>query len=76
MSSTPFWNEIEGLPWREVQRVQEEKLRKQLDYLWARSPFYQRKLAQAGVKPGHIKTLSGLQNVPFTLKEELRDKST
>lgn len=73
MSSTPFWNEIEGLPWREVQRVQEEKLRKQLDYLWARSPFYQRKLAQAGVKPGQIKTLSGLQNVPFTLKQELRD---
>ena len=73
MSSRPFWHEIEGAPWQQVARIQEEKLQKQLEYLWARSPFYQRKLAQAGLKPGQTTTLSDLQEVPFTMKQELRE---
>ncbi len=73
MSSRSFWHEIEGAPSQQVARTQEEKLQKQMEYLWARSPFYQRKLSQAGIRPGQIKTLSDLHKVPFTLKQELRD---
>ncbi len=73
MSSRPFWHDIEGAPWQQVTRVQEQKLQKQMEYLWSRSPFYQRKLEQAGLKPGQVKNLSDLQEVPLTLKQELRD---
>lgn len=73
MSTRPFWHEIEGTERRQVVRVQERKLQTQLEYLWACSPFYQRKLSRAGIGPGQVRTLSDLQEIPFTLKQELRD---
>jgi phenylacetate-CoA ligase len=73
MAEKAFWHDIEGAPWREVVRVQEEKLQRQMDYLWARSPFYQRKLSQAGIKPNQVRTLQELQQVPLTVKQELRE---
>jgi phenylacetate-CoA ligase len=69
-----YWNpEIETMPWEEVQALQLDKLRRQLEYLVARSPFYQRKLAEAGVEPGTVRRLDALRRLPFTTKEELRE---
>ncbi len=73
MSSRPFWHDIEGVPWQQVARIQEEKLQKQMEYLWARSPFYQRKLSAAGLRPGQVRSISDLQDIPLTMKQELRD---
>jgi phenylacetate-CoA ligase len=65
--------EIEALSLAELRPIQEAKLRAQVEYVFARSPFYQRKLAQAGLRPEDVSTLEGLQRLPFTTKEELRD---
>jgi Coenzyme F390 synthetase len=42
-------------------------------YLSKNSPFYQQKFSQAGIEFSSIKTLKDLANVPFTVKQELRD---
>jgi phenylacetate-CoA ligase len=69
-----YWNpEIETMPWDDVRAMQLEKLRRQLDYLVARSPFYKRKLGAVGFDPQSLRRLDDLQRMPFTTKEELRD---
>jgi phenylacetate-CoA ligase len=69
-----YWNaEIETMPWENVCAMQLDKLRRQLEYLAARSPFYKRKLAEAGFEPASVRRLDDLGRMPFTTKEELRE---
>ncbi|MEA2227862.1 MAG: phenylacetate-CoA ligase [Solirubrobacteraceae bacterium] len=65
--------EIETLPWDEVPVLQAPKLRAQLRYVAERSPFYARKLADAGFDARRVRTAADLGGAPFTTKEELRD---
>ncbi|MGH2397865.1 MAG: phenylacetate--CoA ligase family protein, partial [bacterium] len=65
--------EIETLTPVQLRALQEAKLGKQLDYLLARSPFYQDKLREAGIRREHFRSLPDLANFPFTTKEELRE---
>ena len=39
----------------------------------SQSPFYRRKYEEAGIKPSDLRTLSDIGQVPFTVKEELRE---
>jgi len=57
----------------EVVSIQQERLREQLDYLRNRSVFYAKKLGEAGVSWNKIRTIEDLAEVPFTVKQELRD---
>ena len=66
-------SEIETIRPDGLRALQEQKLAKQLDYLFARSPFYQDKLRAAGLRREHLRTLADLARVPLTTKEELRD---
>jgi phenylacetate-CoA ligase len=56
------------------QTVRDDGLyRKQVDYLFARSPFYQRKLRVAGFKgPADVGGIDHIPSLPFTVKDELR----
>ena len=71
-SSAPF-SEVESRPWAEIEALQLQRLRTQLDYLAANSTFYQRKFAATRVEPAAIRSLGDLQRIPFTTKQELRD---
>ncbi|MFZ2539558.1 MAG: phenylacetate--CoA ligase, partial [Oscillospiraceae bacterium] len=42
-------------------------------YCYDNIPFYHNKLTNAGVTPDKIKTLSDIQYIPFTTKEDIRD---
>lgn len=64
---------IETMPPRQIQEVQERKLRKQLSYNYQNSAFYRQKFDGVGVRPEDIRTLEDLARLPFTTKEELRD---
>ena len=68
-----FWHEIEGNPPGEVRRIQEERLRAQMDYLKANSTFYREKFAAAGVSFDEIRTIEDLQKLPYTYKTEIRE---
>jgi phenylacetate-CoA ligase len=65
--------EIETAKLREIEKLQEAKLAKQLDYLFARSSFYQDKFRGVDVKREHYRYLKDLTRFPFTTKEELRE---
>lgn len=65
--------EIETMSPAGVRALQEHKLAKQLDYVFARSPFYQDKLKAAGIRREHLGTLADLARLPLTTKEELRE---
>ena len=64
---------VETMPADEIAAMQGGKLRAQLEYLRANSPFYARKLAEAGAEPGDIRTVADLARLPFTEKAELRE---
>ncbi|HSA92402.1 MAG TPA: hypothetical protein VLE48_05270 [Terriglobales bacterium] len=64
--------EIETLPPEPLRALQEDKLGRQLDYLFARSPFYREKFGAAGICREHFSSLADLVHFPFTTKEELR----
>ena len=57
----------------DLRTIQESKLRRQVEYVLERSPFYRRKFADAGLTTPDVDTLEGLTRLPFTTKEELRD---
>ena len=68
-----FLNEkMETMGPEELRSIQEEKFVKQLDYVWEKSPFYQKKFKAHGVERGDIKSLEDLHKLPFTEKDELR----
>ena len=48
------------------------KLRRQVEWAWARSPFYRRKWEAAGVAPATLKSLDDLARFPVVQKAELR----
>lgn len=63
---------LETMSSDELRSIQESKFLKQLDYVLGRSPFYQRKFAEAGIERGDIRGLGDLPKIPFTEKDELR----
>jgi len=64
---------IETMNPASVRQFQQQELARQLDYVFARSPFYQDKLKAAGIRREHLRTLGDLARVPLTTKEELRE---
>src|SRR5271170_4082529 len=64
---------IETASLKQVQRLQETKLARQLDYLFDRSRFYQEKLRAAGIRRNDYPRLRDIERFPFTTKEELRE---
>jgi len=63
---------METLAKKRLKALQENKLKKQLKYVWAKSPFYQKKFREAGLSPKDFRSLEDLRKFPFTTKEALR----
>ena len=68
-----FDPQIETLSTTGLRELQGARLSRQLDYLYAHSPFYQDKFRAAGLRREHFHRLRDLESFPFTTKEELRD---
>jgi phenylacetate-CoA ligase len=63
----------ETRPLDEQFRLDRNSYRRQIEYLFARSPFYQRKLREAGFdKAAAVGELDDIARLPFTEKDELR----
>jgi len=74
MEQVNYWRkEIETLPRERLEKLQLQRFRERMHYVYERSPMYKRKYDEAGIKPSDIQTLDDIQYVPFTLKEELRE---
>lgn len=57
----------------EIIELQNKRLRALVRRVYDNSPFYRRRLNDAGVKPDDIKTRADLRKIPFTVKTDLRD---
>jgi phenylacetate-CoA ligase len=65
--------EIETMPWREQVQLDDAHYRRQIEYLLARSRFYQTKLRGAGFHmAAEIGGLEAIAELPLTGKDEIR----
>jgi phenylacetate-CoA ligase len=62
---------LSTLPRAELVALQDERLRTMVAYVGATSPFWRRKLADAGVSPEEIRGVADLPRLPFTTRAEL-----
>jgi len=74
MNQVLYWNKgLETMPREKRERLQLERFRERMSYVYEKSPMYKRKYDEAGIQPSDIQTLSDISKVPFTVKEELRE---
>ncbi len=67
-----FQKEIETMKRKDLEALQLERLRHQVDYCIKNVPFYAERLKKAGVTADKIKTLADAKYIPFTEKEDIR----
>lgn len=65
--------ELETLPRDKLRALQEERLRRVVQYVYERVPFYRRALDERGLSPKAIRGLEDLPKLPFAKKTDLRD---
>ncbi len=69
-----IWNEeFETLPREALEALQLKRLQATVERVYVNVPFYKKKFDEQGVTPADIKSLSDLQKLPFTVKNDLRD---
>ncbi len=74
MTHAACWNPgAETIDAHTLARHTLNQLRQQVDYVLARSPFYQQKLGAAGRTTADLKQLEAFSEFPFTEKAELRE---
>ncbi|MBA3002619.1 MAG: phenylacetate--CoA ligase [Desulfurivibrio sp.] len=68
-----IWNEeYETLPREALEALQLKRLKAQVARVHETVPYYRKKMEDAGVTPGDIRTLADIRLLPFTTKEDLR----
>jgi phenylacetate-CoA ligase len=69
-----IWNtDFESLAGAAMTRLQGDRLGRLVDVLYRRVPFYQKKMAERGVRPQDIQGIDDITRLPFTTKDEMRD---
>ncbi len=68
-----FQKEIETMPREKLEELQLERLKWLVKYCTDNIPFYNKRLTEAGVTSEKIKSLSDIEYIPYTTKEDIRD---
>lgn len=68
-----IWAKEETLSREEIEKIQLEKLKDTVSYIYEKSAPYRKKMDQAGVRPEDIRSLADLQKLPFTYKADFRE---
>lgn len=68
-----YQKDVETMRRADIEALQLQKLKKMVDYCYNYIPFYHERLQAAGVTGDKIKTLSDIQYIPFTTKDDIRD---
>ncbi len=73
MEWSRYWDEtMETIAPAALRELEDRLVREAVSYVWDRSPFYQAKFREAGVKPEQITAARHLTRLSFTSKAELR----
>ena len=69
-----YWQkEIETASRDQITAWQNERLCNTVEHVYENVELYRRRMDEAGVKPGDIKTIEDITKLPFTCKQDLRD---
>ena len=68
-----FQKDIETMPRQKLEELQLERLKKLVQFCMDNVKFYNERLTKAGVTADKIKTLSDIEYIPYTTKEDIRD---
>ena len=69
-----IWNpEMECMSRSDLKALQLERLKALVDYCDKNSKFYHERFEKHGITADKIKTLSDIQYIPYTTKDDLRD---
>jgi len=68
-----FFDQAESLTRPEIEAIQLVRLKATLEKA-ARSPYYGKRLAEAGISAADIQSLDDVRRIPFTTKEDLRSQ--
>jgi len=71
--SQEFWNaELETMLPQKMKALQEERFLSVVRWAYGKTPFYRRKLDEAGISASQIRSLEDAVKIPFTYKDDLR----
>ena len=73
MEQRYYQPEIETMPVEEMQKLQSEKLVRQVQHVWDNVPYYRALMEEKGVTPADIHGIEDLHKLPFLTKADLRD---
>ena len=68
-----YQEEIETMPVEELQKLQSEKLKKQVKHVYEHLPYYRNLMDKKGVTPDDIHGIEDLHKLPFIEKSDLRE---
>ena len=68
-----FQKEKETMPLEELQKLQSEKLVRQVRHVYEHVPCYRERMDEIGLKPEDIHGIEDLHKLPFLTKNDLRD---
>ena len=69
-----YFNEkAETMSQDELKNLQSQRLKEMVTRTYQNSPFYKKKMDEAGVHPDDIKSIDDLSKLPYTVKQDLRD---
>ena len=67
-----FQEEIECASLEKIREIQNERLPRQVKYVWDNVPYYRKKMEAKGVTPDDIKSIDDLHKLPFLMKDDLK----
>ena len=68
-----YQKEIETASRGEILKIQNEKIVKQVKYVYDNVPYYRDLMDQKGVKPEDIQSVDDIKKLPFLSKDDLRE---
>jgi len=69
-----IWNEtMECMSREEMRKTQSIRLKRVIERVYHNTPFYRKKMQEAGLTPGDIRSIDDITKLPFTVKQDLRD---
>ena len=73
MQKNYFQKDKETMPVEEIKKLQNEKLVKQVKYVYDNVKYYRDLMDKKGVKPEDIQSTDDLYKLPFLKKDDLRE---
>ena len=73
MAQNYYHKEIETMSREDMNKLQSEKLVKQVKHVYENVPYYRNLMDQKGVTPDDIQSIDDLHKLPFLSKADLRD---